>query len=79
VDDRRGKLNDEVFTYRLTKDGRVMIAWHNRHVVTLKGLTAQKFVRQIEGLDPHAAQLVMARATGNFKRGNERGTPEGGA
>jgi len=26
----------------------------------------------VEGLGDHEAQLVMARVTGNFKRGNER-------
>ncbi len=70
--DRRGKLEDGVFSYRVTKDGKVMIAWRGKHVVTLKGMKAQKFIRQIDGLEPHDAQLVMARATGNFKRGNER-------
>ncbi|WP_119070681.1 hypothetical protein [Aggregatilinea lenta] len=75
MDDRRGKLDGAFFSYRATKDGKVLIAWHGKPVVTLKGARAQKFLRQIEGAAPHDAQLVMARATGNFKRGNERPQP----
>ncbi|MDP9763592.1 hypothetical protein QO006_001009 [Deinococcus enclensis] len=31
-----------------------------------------RFLAWVEGVDDHAAQLVMARVTGNFRRGNER-------
>lgn len=33
---------------------------------------ARKFLAQVEGVDERDAQLVMAKFTGNFKRGNER-------
>jgi hypothetical protein len=33
---------------------------------------AQKFIKQIEGLDYLEKQLVMAKITGNFKWSNER-------
>ncbi|MDV6375995.1 hypothetical protein [Deinococcus arenicola] len=33
---------------------------------------AERFLKRVAGLEDHAAQLLMARATGNFKRGNER-------
>ena len=36
-------------------------------MTTLAGATAARFVRQAEGAD-----ALLARATGNFKRGNER-------
>jgi hypothetical protein len=38
----------------------------------LKGRRAQKFIAMIADLDGLAAQLVMAKITGNFKHGNER-------
>ena len=63
---------DDVFSYRITKDGRVFISWHGRQVTTLKGREAAKFAASIESLDAEQAQLLMARLTGNFKRGNER-------
>lgn len=75
--DRRGRLDEEPFSYRAGKDGTVAIAWRGRRVTTLKGATAGDFLRRIAGLDAGAAQLVMAKATGNFKRGNERRGREG--
>lgn len=60
------------FAWQETKDGRVRISWRGRVVTTLTGGRAATFVRQAEGADEEAAQLLMARATGNFKRGNER-------
>ena len=63
---------DEPFSCRTTKDGRVFIAWHGRTVTTLAGDRAARFLTALDGADPAAAQLLMARATGNFKRGNER-------
>jgi hypothetical protein len=41
-------------------------------VTTLAGVPAERFLREVEGADEEAEQLLMARATGNFKRGNER-------
>ncbi len=70
--DRRGKLADEVFTYRSTLDGQLRIAWQGKTVTVLKGPAAQRLLQKLTGLDPRAAQLVLAKATGNFKRGNEK-------
>ena len=70
--DKRGVLDEDVFSYRALKDGKVFIYWHDQHVTTLAGKTAQKFLGKIDGLEGKAAQLVMAKATGNFKHGNER-------
>jgi hypothetical protein len=38
----------------------------------LKGNSAQKFLQDVIGANEREAQLLMARITGNFKRGNER-------
>ncbi len=62
---------DEVFDYQVTKDGKVLIYWNNRLVTTLANQKAQKFLNQIRQ-DGSDEQLIMARFTGNFKRGNER-------
>lgn len=71
-DPQPNAIDDEAFDYQATKDGKVLIYWYNKLVVTLAGKQAQKFLRQIADLDGAEAQLVMARFTGNFKRGNER-------
>jgi hypothetical protein len=63
---------DPDFDYRLVKNGNVHISWRGRHVVTLAGQKATAFRARIETAGDGEAQLLMARATGNFKRGNER-------
>jgi hypothetical protein len=70
--DRRGVLENDPFSYRTTKNGTVFISWRGKSVTTLQGKAAMAFLAKIEGLDSHAAQLVMAKATGHFKHGNER-------
>ena len=60
------------FSYHATKDGRLRVALRGRHVVTLSGGKAQRLASRLEGADPGQAQLLLAKATGNFKRGNER-------
>ena len=60
------------FSWRSTKDGRVRIWRGGRVVTTLAGHSARRFLRRVDDADEDAAQLEMARATGNYKRGNER-------
>jgi hypothetical protein len=71
-DDYSSRLDEDNFDYQVTKDNKVLIYWHNKHIKTLKGKHAHKFIAQIDGLDGAEEQLVLARVTGNFKRGNER-------
>jgi hypothetical protein len=60
------------FCYRATKDDVVFIAWRGRDATTLRGGSARRFLAEAERLDDAGTQQLMARATGNFKRGNER-------
>jgi len=71
-EDARGELLDGRFEYRALKDGRVIVSWYGRPVTTLAGREAAQFLKRVEGLGDHPAQLLMARVTGNFKWGNER-------
>ena len=61
-----------VFDYRATKDGKVFISHEGRDVTTLRGGDAVRFLDRVRGAGEDEAQLAMAKATGNFKRGNER-------
>lgn len=70
--DKRGVLEDDSFDYQVTKDERVLLYWHNKLVKTLAGNEASRFITRIKGLSGVEAQLVMAKATGHFKHGNER-------
>lgn len=50
------------------RDGTVLIAHRGRKATVLRGERAQEFLDEVDD-DP---QQVMARWTGNYKRGNER-------
>ncbi|MFN8384457.1 MAG: hypothetical protein U0V02_21135 [Anaerolineales bacterium] len=69
--DKHGKLQEEPFAFRETKDGKVLIYWHGKQVTVLKGRDAQKFLADIASADSMQAQMLMARVTGHFKHGNE--------
>lgn len=70
--DRREKLQERPFSFRKTKDGKVFIAWHGKPVVTLQKKAAEKFLADISVADEDQVQLLIARITRNFKRGNEK-------
>lgn len=62
------------FSFTQRADGTVVILHRRAVATTLRGNRAAKFLAEIDAGDE---QLVMARWTGNFKRGNERrGLPE---
>lgn len=63
---------DEVFSYRINKDNKVFIYFYNKQIKILKYKESEKFIRRIEKADEQEAQLIMAKITGNFKRGNEK-------
>jgi hypothetical protein len=72
TEDKRDKLKEQPFSYRATKDGRVMISFHGRQVTVLAGKDAERFVSRIAGANDTQAQLIMAKVTGHFKHGNEQ-------
>jgi hypothetical protein len=49
--------------------GSVVIRHRGKHASTLRGARAAEFLAEVAAGDE---QLVMARWTGNYKRGNER-------
>ena len=71
--DARGLLlKEQPFSYRARKDGTVEILWKGRRASARSGKLAERFLEQAPTEDEHGKQLLMAKATGNFKRGNER-------
>ena len=64
--------SDLGFTYRRRKSGEIELLHHGRHAVTLRGAAASDFLAEVESCPPPDTQQLMARLTGNFKRGNER-------
>lgn len=66
------QLQRTIFSYRTHKNGNVVIYWNALQAAILRGRSAEKFLAKIECAQEQEAQLLMAKATGNFKRGNER-------
>lgn len=57
------------FLWTQQKNGDVVITHHGKRAATLRGARAVEFLGDIgDGGD----QELMARLTGNYKRGNER-------
>lgn len=69
---------DEVFTYTITKGPKVMIYYHGKQVTILQGNQANRFIEKMDRANARESQQIMAKATGNFKRGNERAGKEHG-
>lgn len=65
-----GSQDDLGFSFTARASGEVVISRHGRPVTALRGGAARRFLARLgNGDDP---QQLMARVTGNYKRGNER-------
>jgi hypothetical protein len=60
------------FSYQASPTGEVRIFRNSTFVTILRKQAATSFLKQLEGLTEAERQQVMARVTGNYKRGNER-------
>lgn len=71
--DKRNRLDEAPFSYRVTKNNTIFISHNGKQVKLLKGNDAEKILEKIRfAEDKKAVQLILAKVTGNFKRGNER-------
>jgi len=61
----------ERFDIQIARD-KVLIRFRGRLVRTLTGAAAAKIADAVAAGNDDEAQLLVARNTGNFKRGNER-------
>ncbi len=64
-------LEDHAFGWTRRGD-EVLITHRSRPATVLRHEAAARFLARVEQLDEAGAQQLMARETGNFKRGNER-------
>lgn len=64
-------LEDDPFSYDVTKSGLVRISRGGRVVVTVGGARASRLIAEL-GRDDETDQQLLARVTGNYRRGNER-------
>ena len=61
---------DLPFAYKAAGAG-IVIFWHGRQVKTVGGASGASLRRKLTDADDATAQGLLARASGNFKRGTE--------
>jgi hypothetical protein len=74
--DEPGETGDLGFRWRRFESGDVEITREGRVVTVLRGDAAVRFVTAVASGDP---QRIMARVTGNYRRGNEQRQPPRGS
>ncbi|KQZ07445.1 hypothetical protein ESP57_16270 [Agromyces fucosus] len=70
--DERGRLATDPFEYRITKQGGVTVFRGGQPVMTVGGREAARLVAGLQRADDSQVQHLLARASGNYRRGNER-------
>lgn len=71
VEDKRERLKEEPFSFQIMKNQSVVISYNHKVIKTISGKEATKFINKMENEEGNI-QLLLAKLTGNFKRGNER-------
>ncbi len=71
--DKRNRLNEELFSYRVSKSNTVFIDYACKVIKSVKGKEAERLISRIQQAETDKdVQLALAKITGNFKRGNEK-------
>ena len=66
------RFAEHPFSYAVRKNGELHIFRDNAMVTSVRGANATKLVSKLNKASADQAQLILAKATGNYKRGNER-------
>jgi len=70
--DVRDRLKENPFEYQMTKANKMMIFVQNKMIMTLGEKQALKLNAKLEVADEFNQQLLLAKATGHYKHGNEK-------
>lgn len=62
----------EGFSFKVRKSGEVEVLHFGKQASLLRALDAARFLLKAEQANDLELQHLMARVTGNYKRGNER-------
>ena len=60
------------FSWSEHKNGEIAISRDGRVVTVVRGRAAERLTARLTAADDDGVQQVLARATGNYRRGNER-------
>ena len=67
-----GGSDDLGFTFRAGKNGDLEVSRHGRFCTRFSRARGSRIALQLESLGFGEQQQLLARLTGNYKRGNER-------
>ncbi|MEI5989657.1 hypothetical protein [Enterococcus crotali] len=65
-------VTNKVFSWQVNKDHKLFVFYHGKQVMIVKGIDAQNLAEDLQSASEKEQQSILARITGNFKRGNER-------
>jgi len=65
-------LEDNPFSFNTLKSGSVQFFYNGKLIKTISGKEAITFTSKADVAGDEALQLLIAKATRNFKRGNEK-------
>ena len=73
MEDQRDILfREKPFSYKLIKDNKAQISYKGKYISVLVGKDYNKLLRVISFDNIYELQLYLAKATGQFKHGNEK-------
>ena len=71
--DARGRLDENPFSHRTTRSGQVLVSRGGRRIAVVAGEKARRLLARLGGAaSEEERQLLLAKATGNYRHGNER-------
>lgn len=65
-------IEKNAFTYEEKKNSKVFIYYYGKQIMILKEKKAEQLLKKLSNATPETIQLILAKITGNFKRGNEK-------
>lgn len=65
-------VSNQTFSWKKVKDNKLFIYFNGKEVMILKGQKSQKLLEELFDSNEEEEQYLLARITGNFKRGNEK-------
>lgn len=66
------KNKPEGFDYQISKAGELTVTHFGRFATRMSANQASSVIQKLESANKEGQQQLLARLTGNYKRGNER-------
>jgi len=60
------------FSHQFTKNGKTLIFYKKKQIMILSPKKTTELKRKLLGKSADEVNMILAKLTGNFKRGNER-------